>query len=115
MAVRPYLNRSSNARRALPDAVVGLDVALGDAATAGTGVRVSRSTVTHGAKYVHVLRPSFGDTRDLMGCTHSNWLPVSNHVHCAHVWRSVEHREHCESNAIDPDSDAPQRAHLVTS
>jgi hypothetical protein len=109
------LNRSSNARRALPDDVDGLDAAAGDAETAGAGVRVSRSTVTHGAKYVHVLRPSFGDTRDLMGCTHSNGLPVSNQLHCAHVWRSVEQREHCESNSIDPDSDAPHRAHLVTS
>ena len=78
-------------------------------------MRVSRSTVTHGAKYVHVLRRSLGDTRALMGCAHSNWLPVSNQLHCAHVWRSVEHREHCESNRIVPESEAPQREHLVTS
>ena len=77
--------------------------------------RVSRSTVTTASKCVQLLRSSFGETRFEIGCAHSNWLLVSNHVHCAQVWKSAVHLEHWLSNRIEAESAAPQRAHFVTS
>ena len=78
-----YLNRSSNALRAL----------------AGGADLVSRSTVVRGSNNVQVLRVSFGEMRAGIGCWHSNGAPVSKCRHCAHVWRSAPQRAHRPSGA----------------
>src|SRR5262245_21697081 len=78
---RAYLNKSSNAFRALVGAV---DL-------------VSRSTFVRGSNHLHVLRASFGDTRAGTGCWHSNAALVSKWTHCAQVWRSALQRGHLPS------------------
>ena len=112
-----YLNRSSKAWRALAAAGLGGRRAAGAAAGGGAATLewVSRSTVTRASKKVQLLRASFGDTRFGIGCAHSRVRLVSNHVHCAQLWRSAAHLAHWVSKRIDEDSDAPQRAHFSTS
>ncbi|MCY4120656.1 MAG: hypothetical protein OXG72_07020 [Acidobacteria bacterium] len=111
------MNRSSNACRAL--AAAGLDGRARAGAAAGEAGAlewVSRSTVTRASKYVQLLRASFGDTRFGIGWAHSSVRLVSNHVHCAQLWRSAAHLVHWVSKRMDDDAiDVPQRAHFSTS
>lgn len=112
-----YLNRSSNACRAL--AAAGLDgrgVAAAPAGAAGRREWVSRSTVTRASKKVQLLRASLGLTRFGIGWAHSSVRLVSNQVHCAQLCRSAAQFAHWLSKRMDEDeSDAPQRAHFSTS
>src|SRR5687768_14993553 len=96
-----YLNRSSNALRAL----------------AGGADLVSRSTVVRGSKNVQVLRASFGETRAGTGCWHSNAEPVSKWRHCAQACRSAPHRVHRPSavQAAATVSSSPQPRQRTTS
>ena len=76
-----YLNRSSNALRAL----------------AGGADFVSRSTVVRGSKNVHALRVSFGEIRAGIGADTRTPKPVSKLRHCAQAWRSAPQRAHWPS------------------
>ena len=86
-AAHAYLNKSSNALRALVGAV-------------GAAECVSRSTVTRGEKNVQLFRASFGLILEGIACAHSKRAPVSNDTHWAQACRSAPHLWHLESVAI---------------
>ena len=96
-----YLNRSSNAWRALggPDAVDP----------------VSRSKRRCDSKSEHVLRASFGETRTAIACTHWKRWPVSKCAHCTHACSSVPHFGQQLSAVMSAVMRWPQRAHRTTS
>src|SRR6185436_514222 len=106
----PYLNKSSNALRALldgPDA--GLEPLL-------TGVPVWRSTVVRAVKSAQLLRASFGETRagSAGACVHSQRSLVSNDTHWMKLCRSTPQREQRASGANGSDNRLPQRAQRQT-
>ena len=80
---RSYLNRSSNAWRAL----------------GGPAVPVWRSMVVRAEKKLHSFRPSFGVTRAVNVCVHSQRALVSNDMQLMQLCRSVPQREQRPSKA----------------
>ncbi len=95
-----YLNRSSNAWRAL----------------VGPFVPVWRSIVVRGVKSAQSFRASLGDTRAVnAACEHSKRALVSNDVHWTQLCRSTPQRPHRPSLATGSERKLPQRAQRNTS
>src|SRR6185295_18821660 len=94
-----YLNRSSKACRA----------------DGGPWVPVWRSTVVRAAKSAQSFRASFGATRAVSDCVHSNRAPVSNETHWIQLWRSTPQRAHRPSGLTGTDRRLPQREQRKTS
>lgn len=103
-----YLNKSSNAWRALdedppPD---GPEDDL-----------VSRSTVVRGSNSAHSFRVSFGEILARIGLLHSNAALVSKFTHCAHECNALPHFEHVPSalHAVATLSSLPHRTQRTIS
>ena len=93
------LKRSSNACRAL----------------GGPAVPVCRSMVVRAEKKLHSFRPSFGATRAVSVCVHSQRALVSNDMQLIQLCRSAPQRAQRPSNGTGSARRLPQRAQRKTS